>query len=310
MSEPTKEELLAGETSCAVGEVSGGRSRSTIAIGNVFNQPNLKESTSGLVITGSRGDSPYREVVSHLGKSGCGWGSRNYENLLFIINLFQLDELALCMQHTLAGISNTPFERGNEMKKIFTVVMAVAFAFSVAGFAVAAEKAAAPAAAPAAEKSAAVGGEVGRSAEKSATAGEEVGEEGEGPGGHRHDRGARRGGRHLHGEGEEGERGPEGRREGEAGFLQGRRQGRREVCRWHRFVREGREGEEGRREDRDEDRDEDRRRRRDEARSRRPPLRRRRSNPFFREAVRPHKGFPRTHGQGDTIPLPFFLTSY
>lgn len=38
------------------------------------------------------------------------------------------------------------------MKKIFTVVMAVAFAFSVAGFAVAAEKAAAPAAAPAAEK--------------------------------------------------------------------------------------------------------------------------------------------------------------
>ncbi|MDP2657332.1 MAG: hypothetical protein Q8O78_02825 [Candidatus Deferrimicrobium sp.] len=38
------------------------------------------------------------------------------------------------------------------MKKIFTVVMAVAFAFSVAGFAVAAEKAAAPAAAPAVEK--------------------------------------------------------------------------------------------------------------------------------------------------------------
>src|SRR5512140_1906997 len=37
--------------------------------------------------------------------------------------------------------------RGNEMKKIFTVVMAVAFVFSVAGFAVAAEKAAAPAAA-------------------------------------------------------------------------------------------------------------------------------------------------------------------
>ena len=38
------------------------------------------------------------------------------------------------------------------MKKIFAVVMAVAFAFSVAGFAVAAEKAAAPAAAPAAAK--------------------------------------------------------------------------------------------------------------------------------------------------------------
>jgi len=38
------------------------------------------------------------------------------------------------------------------MKKIFAVVMAVAFVFTVAGFAVAAEKAAAPAAAPAAEK--------------------------------------------------------------------------------------------------------------------------------------------------------------
>jgi Cu/Ag efflux protein CusF len=51
------------------------------------------------------------------------------------------------------------------MKKIFTELMAVAFAFSVVGFAVAAEKAAAPAAekaATAVEKSAAV-------AEKSAT---------------------------------------------------------------------------------------------------------------------------------------------
>jgi len=38
------------------------------------------------------------------------------------------------------------------MKKLFTVMMAIAFAFSVAGFAVAAEKAAAPAAAPAVEK--------------------------------------------------------------------------------------------------------------------------------------------------------------
>jgi hypothetical protein len=38
------------------------------------------------------------------------------------------------------------------MKKIFAVMMAVAFAFSVVGFAVAAEKAAAPAAAPVAEK--------------------------------------------------------------------------------------------------------------------------------------------------------------
>jgi hypothetical protein len=77
--------------------------------------------------------------------------------MLFIINLFQLGELALCMQYSLARISNTPSERGNEMKKIFTVVMAVAFVFSVAGFAVAADNAvkAAPAmkeAAPAAEK--------------------------------------------------------------------------------------------------------------------------------------------------------------
>ncbi len=38
------------------------------------------------------------------------------------------------------------------MKKIFAVVMAVAFVFSVAGFAVAADKMAAPAAAPAVEK--------------------------------------------------------------------------------------------------------------------------------------------------------------
>jgi len=38
------------------------------------------------------------------------------------------------------------------MKKIFSIVMAVAFVFSVAGLAVAAEKMAAPAAAPAAEK--------------------------------------------------------------------------------------------------------------------------------------------------------------
>jgi len=50
------------------------------------------------------------------------------------------------------------------MKKIFTVVMAVAFAFSVAGFAIAAEKKAAPAAAPAAEKAA-------PAAEKAAPAG-------------------------------------------------------------------------------------------------------------------------------------------
>jgi len=40
------------------------------------------------------------------------------------------------------------------MKKVFAVVMAVAFVFSVAGFAVAAEKAAAPAAAPAEKKAA------------------------------------------------------------------------------------------------------------------------------------------------------------
>jgi hypothetical protein len=40
------------------------------------------------------------------------------------------------------------------MKKIFSIVMLVAFVFSVAGFALAAEKAAAPAAAPAAEKAA------------------------------------------------------------------------------------------------------------------------------------------------------------
>ena len=61
------------------------------------------------------------------------------------------------------------------MKKIFTVVMAVAFAFSVAGFAVAADNAAkaAPAAAKsatAAEKSAVSAEKSAASAEKSATA--------------------------------------------------------------------------------------------------------------------------------------------
>jgi len=57
------------------------------------------------------------------------------------------------------------------MKKIFTVVMAVAFAFSVAGFAVAAEKAAAPAAAktaPAAEKKAPAAEKAAPAAEKKA----------------------------------------------------------------------------------------------------------------------------------------------
>ena len=108
-----------------------------------------------------------------LGKSGGGRGSRNFENLLFIINKFQLDELALHMLYILAGISNTPSERGNEMKKIFTVVMAVAFAFSVAGFAVAAEKAAAPAA----EKSATSAEKSAVSAEKSATSAEKSAKE-------------------------------------------------------------------------------------------------------------------------------------
>jgi len=50
------------------------------------------------------------------------------------------------------------------MKKIFTVMMAVAFAFSVAGFAVAAEKAAAPAA----EKSATAADKSATEAKKSA----------------------------------------------------------------------------------------------------------------------------------------------
>jgi hypothetical protein len=86
------------------------------------------------------------------GKTGGGRGIRDYENLLFTIKLFKFDELAQGVLCILARISNTPFERGNEMRKIFTVLMAVAFVFSVAGFAIAAEKAAAPAAAPAAEK--------------------------------------------------------------------------------------------------------------------------------------------------------------
>jgi len=54
------------------------------------------------------------------------------------------------------------------MKKIFAVVMAVAFAFSVVGFAVAAEKAAAPAAAPAAAKTAPAAEKAAPAAEKKA----------------------------------------------------------------------------------------------------------------------------------------------
>ena len=55
------------------------------------------------------------------------------------------------------------------MKKIFTTVTAVAFAFSVAGFAVAAEKAAAPSAAPAAAKPAPAAEKAAPMAEKKTT---------------------------------------------------------------------------------------------------------------------------------------------
>ena len=56
------------------------------------------------------------------------------------------------------------------MKKLFTVMMAIAFAFSVAGFAVAAEKAAAPApaAAPAVEKAPAAAPAAAPASEKKA----------------------------------------------------------------------------------------------------------------------------------------------
>ena len=50
-----------------------------------FQPTNLKESTSGLVITGSRGDSSYGEAVSLLGEAGGVRESRHYENLLFIV---------------------------------------------------------------------------------------------------------------------------------------------------------------------------------------------------------------------------------
>ena len=110
-----------------------------------------------------------------MGKPGGGWGSRNYENMLFIIDLFQADELALCMLHTLVRVINTSSERGNEMKKIFTVVMAVAFAFSVAGFAVAADNAVKPM--KAAEKSATSAEKSAASAEKSAASAEKSAKE-------------------------------------------------------------------------------------------------------------------------------------
>ena len=105
-----------------------------------------------------------------MGKSGGGRGSGDYKNLLFINYLFQLDALALFMRLTVAGISNTPSERGNNMKKIFTVVMAVAFAFSIAGFAVAADNAVKPM--KAAEKSATSAEKSAASAEKSAASAE------------------------------------------------------------------------------------------------------------------------------------------
>ena len=79
------------------------------------------------------------------------------------------------MQHTLVRISNTPSERGNEMKKIFTVLMAVAFAFSVASFAVAADNAVKPM--KAAEKSATSAEKSAASAEKSAASAEKSAKE-------------------------------------------------------------------------------------------------------------------------------------
>src|SRR5512141_321855 len=77
------------------------------------------------------------------------------------------------MRNIPAGISNIPSERGNEMKKMFTVLMAIAFAFSIAGFAAAADNAVKPVkaaekAATSAEKSAASAEKSAASAKKSA----------------------------------------------------------------------------------------------------------------------------------------------
>src|SRR5512143_3481951 len=119
--------------------------------------------------------------------------------------------------------------------------------------------------------------------------GGEEGVQAEGSPDHRHDRGDRRGGRHLHGEGQKGQRGPESRREGQAGRFQGRRQGRREACRWHRIVREGREGPEG-----EEGRSEAGGRAESRYEAGGEEVTR-----FIRVAVRPNKGFPWTHGRGD-----------
>jgi len=73
--------------------------------------------------------------------------------------LHHTNPLALSLNNHRQASKNSLW-RGNEMKKIFAVVMVVAFAFSIVGFAVAADNAvkAAPAkkeAAPAAEKKAA-----------------------------------------------------------------------------------------------------------------------------------------------------------
>src|SRR5512140_1324100 len=83
--------------------------------------------------------------------------------------------VGIVLERFLAKHPNTSVGRGNEMKKIFTVVMAVAFAFSIAGFAVAADDAAKPAKAAekfatSAEKSATSAEKSAASADKSATA--------------------------------------------------------------------------------------------------------------------------------------------
>lgn len=98
------------------------------------------------------GEFPKGEAGSLFGVSRGGRGSRNCENMLFIIGMFQSGELAPYMRAAHTGISNRPVEE-KKMKKLFSTFLAVAFALSMVGVVFAADDAA-KAAAAAAEKKA------------------------------------------------------------------------------------------------------------------------------------------------------------
>jgi len=102
-----------------------------------------------LVIIGHRGDSPYGEVGSLLGKSCRGRGSRESEK--YIIYQYLVSDREVGTSHAISIKYYKFSSGGKEMKKLFSMFVAVAFALSIVGFAFAADNAAKPAV-PAAEK--------------------------------------------------------------------------------------------------------------------------------------------------------------